>query len=350
MPPTGAGTADASGGHETWHGLRLLLPLGIDVDREFRTRKSLIAPQPDNAVQGILDTLGQNAHPSPPRIPRQRRKCPADHFAQLATRLADAGHRSASPGRNPKGRFAPPFLPDHPRITELSGQLDLMQLMALQSHAALVVASSTGPFAPAASTWHTGPRTIWFRSPCMARSLGPPRPSCQPLRDRGPPRDGTLDLSVTDVMEAGLRRSTSPVGPDEGGKREDHRAKVTPAWVSRVSSNRKDNKKESPLRQSPRASECRPAGQKQQDTPDHAQLDPQAEPLVVRAVSHVLRPIGLTVRVGAAHQAPAPSGPHAEQVRLPGHPGRGAQAVAGRRIAPGCSRRPCACRPTTGPN
>ena len=43
----------------------------------------------------------------------------------------------------------------------------------------------------------------------------------------------------------------------------------------------------------------------------------------MRAVSHVLRPIRLTVRVGAAHQAPTPSGPHAEQVRLPGHPGHG---------------------------
>ncbi|MAC16729.1 MAG: hypothetical protein CMC97_00305 [Flavobacteriales bacterium] len=36
-------------------------------------------------------------------------------------------------------------MPEHPQVCPLFGALNLMELLALQSHAALVVASSTGP-------------------------------------------------------------------------------------------------------------------------------------------------------------------------------------------------------------
>ena len=148
--------------------------------------KSLIAPQPDGAVQGILDILGQPPillhpdHTAAPEIGRQI-------TAQLATRLADAGHPVCITGtESERERFAP-HLPDHPRITELSGQLDLMQLMALQSHAALVVASSTGPLHTAASLG-TPVLGLYGSEALHGPIVGAHRPSCQPLRDRGPPR------------------------------------------------------------------------------------------------------------------------------------------------------------------
>lgn len=195
----------ASGGHEAWHGLRLLLPLGIDVDREFRTRKSLIAPQPDGAVQGILDTLGQPPILLHPGSHGSAGNWPADHFAQLATRLADAGHPVCITGtESERERFAP-HLPDHPRITELSGQLDLMQLMALQSHAALVVASSTGPLHTAASLGTPVLGLYGSEAPAWPDRWAPIGPRVSLCVTEAHLDDGTLDLSVTDVMEAGLQ-------------------------------------------------------------------------------------------------------------------------------------------------
>ena len=198
----------ASGGHEAWHGLRLLLPLGIDADREFRTRKSLTAPELDASVLDILNTLGQPPILLHPGSHGSAGNWSADHFSRLATSLADAGYAVCITGtESEKMRFAP-HLPHHPRITELSGQLDLTQLMALQSRSALVVASSTGPLHTAAALGAPCLGLYGSEAPAWPDRWAPIGPSVSLCVTSNRHADGTLDLSVTEVMEACLKALT----------------------------------------------------------------------------------------------------------------------------------------------
>ena len=198
----------ASGGHEAWHGLRLLLPLGIDADREFRTRKSLTAPELDASVLDILNTLGQPPILLHPGSHGSAGNWSADHFSRLATSLADAGYAVCITGtESEKMRFAP-HLPHHTRITELSGQLDLTQLMALQSRSALVVASSTGPLHTAAALGTPCLGLYGSEAPAWPDRWAPIGPSVSLCVTSNRHADCTLDLSVTEVMEACLKALT----------------------------------------------------------------------------------------------------------------------------------------------
>lgn len=199
----------ASGGHEAWHGLRLLLPLGIDADRAFRTRKGLTAPEPDIAVLDILDAMGQPPILLHPGSHGSAGNWSADHFAELATRLADAGHAVGITGtESERIRFAP-HLPDHPRIEDLSGRLDLTQLMALQSRSALVVASSTGPLHTAAALGTPCLGVYGTQAPSWPDRWAPIGPSVHLCVTSTRQDDGTLDLSVPDVMDACLQALTA---------------------------------------------------------------------------------------------------------------------------------------------
>jgi len=204
----------ASGGHEAWHGLRLLLPLGIDADRMFRTRQCLTAPRPDNVVLDILDAIGQAPILLHPGSHGSAGNWSADHFARLATRLADAGHAVCITGTEAeKKRFAP-HLPDHLGITELSGRLDLTQLMALQSRAALVVASSTGPLHIAAALGTPCLGLYGNQAPAWPDRWAPIGPSVSLCVASDRLDNGTLDLGVTDVMNACLRGLTPSAGTE----------------------------------------------------------------------------------------------------------------------------------------
>ena len=203
----------ASGGHEAWHGLRLLLPLGIDVDRAFRTRKSLSAPQPDTVVLDVLNTLGHAPILLHPGSHGSAGNWSADHFAQLASRLADAGHAVCITGTEAERERFAPHLPDHSGITELSGQLSLTQLMALQSRSALVVASSTGPLHTAAALGTPSLGLYGNQAPAWPDRWAPIGPSVNLCVASSLLDNGTLDLSVTDVMDACLRALTSSAQP-----------------------------------------------------------------------------------------------------------------------------------------
>ena len=201
----------ASGGHEAWHSLRLLLPLGIDADRAFRTRKSLTAPRPDSAVLDILDALGQAPILLHPGSHGSAGNWSAGHFAQLAVRLADAGHAVCITGTEVERKRFAPHLPEHHGITELSGQLDLTQLMALQSRAALVVASSTGPLHTAAALGTPCLGLYGNQAPTWPERWSPIGPAVNLCMASASLDNGTLELSVTDVMSACLKALTSSV-------------------------------------------------------------------------------------------------------------------------------------------
>ena len=84
------------------------------------------------------------------------------------------GTPSANRHRKRKGSFAP-HRPNRLNIVDYGGQFDLTQLMALQSAAALVVASSTGPLHTAAA----------LGTPCVGL-YGPPPPNGRNGGPHGP--------------------------------------------------------------------------------------------------------------------------------------------------------------------
>ncbi len=70
----------SSGGHEAWHGLRMLLPLGVESDFSYRRSVGLKAPKSDQKVTQILEEMeGPTRSPSP-RFPRKCRKLGASSF------------------------------------------------------------------------------------------------------------------------------------------------------------------------------------------------------------------------------------------------------------------------------
>jgi len=196
----------ASGGHEAWHGLRLLLPLNIDPDRAHRTACGLEAPKADPVVRGHLTSVDRPLALLHPGSHGSAGNWPPERFAELATRLADAGYSVGLTGTEREKEAFAPHRPNRPNIVDYGGQFDLTQLMALQSAAALVVASSTGPLHTAAALGTPCVGLYGPAAPEWAERWAPLGPSVRVCTAEACTADGALDLSVDNILEACLNQ------------------------------------------------------------------------------------------------------------------------------------------------
>ena len=193
-----------SGGHEAWHGLRLLLPLNIDPDRAYRTACGLEVPEADSVVRAHLASLDRPLALLHPGSHGSAGNWPPERFAELATRLADAGYSVGLTGTETERDAFAPHRPDRPDVVDFAGQFDLTQLMALQSAAALVVASSTGPLHTAAALGTPCVGLYGPAAPEWAERWAPLGPAVRVCTAEAYTANGALDLSVDNVMEACL--------------------------------------------------------------------------------------------------------------------------------------------------
>ena len=191
-----------SGGHESWHGLRLLLPLGIDADGAFLDQCHLAVPIPDQSSVDLLEKLGGSPVLLHPGSHGSAGNWPAERFGALALQLAEKGHVVAFTGTEEEGLTFGAFLPEHPRIFPLFGQMDLAGLLFLQSEAEVVVASSTGPLHTAAAIGTPVVGLYGTRPPEWALRWRPIGPAVEVVETGIFLQDGSLDIPLEDVKEA----------------------------------------------------------------------------------------------------------------------------------------------------
>ena len=193
-----------SGGHEAWHGLRLLLPLHIDPDLGYRTACGLEAPEADPDVRAQLDSMDRPLALLHPGSHGSAGNWPPARFAELAARLADAGCIVGLTGTAMEREAFSRFRPVREDVLDFGGHFDLTQLMAIQASAALVVASSTGPLHTAAALGTPCVGLYGPAAPEWAERWAPLGPSVRVCTAETQAPDGALDLSVEDVLEACL--------------------------------------------------------------------------------------------------------------------------------------------------
>ena len=192
-----------SGGHEAWHGLRLLLPLGIEASAGFK-RAYLNPPAVDAHVQSAVDACG-----SPPILLHPGSHGSADNwspdrFAQLAEQLLLRGFSVGFTGTENEGQTFASHMPSSPDVHDWFGRFDLNQLLALQSRSLAVVASSTGPLHTATAMGRPGVGLYGTTPPEWAARWSPIGPHVCVLSTKQRDRNGGLDLSVDQVLEAVL--------------------------------------------------------------------------------------------------------------------------------------------------
>ena len=193
-----------SGGHEAWHGLRLLLPLNIDPSGAYRTDCGLEAPEADLEVRSLLASIDRPLALLHPGSHGSAGNWPPQRFADLAMRLADAGWTVGITGTTPEKEAFDAHRPLRPDVLDFGGRLDLTQLMALQAHASLVVASSTGPLHIASALGTPCVGLFGPDAPEWAERWAPLGPAVSVCTARTTSSDGKLDVPVEDVLEACL--------------------------------------------------------------------------------------------------------------------------------------------------
>ncbi len=199
-----------SGGHEAWHGLRLLLPLGIDPQPGFRQEVTLKPPAPDAEVQSMLDAMGSAPILLHPGSHGSADHWPAGRFAELARQCGEQGLVVAFTGTEAEGEAFAPFWREHPLVYSLFGRYNLRQLLAIQSRSRAVVASSTGPLHTAAAMGTPALGIYGVSPPQWSRRWGPLGPHVATVESGDRTDEGAIDLSVESVraaLEALIQRS-----------------------------------------------------------------------------------------------------------------------------------------------
>lgn len=191
-----------SGGHEAWHGLRLLMPLGVETDRHPPLDRGLVAPPPDETAQHALDEAGGAPILLHPGSHGSAGNWPPERFAELALALAQTGQHVAFTGTEAEGRAFSVHGPDHPLIVSFFGRFNLTQLLAVQAESALVVASSTGPLHTAAALGRPCIGLYGTHPPEWSERWRPLGPAVCVLSTEERTEDGQLDLSVGSVKRA----------------------------------------------------------------------------------------------------------------------------------------------------
>ena len=191
-----------SGGHEAWHGLRLLMPLGIAPSGMHRNVVHLGAPAPEEAVTALLDTMADAPILLHPGSHGSAGNWAPQRFAELAVQLTKKGCTVGFTGTAQEGEDFAPYLPAGPHVHDLFGRFNLQQLLALQSRARAVVASSTGPLHTATALGTPGIGLYGTRAPEWAARWAPIGPHVTVLETAEVDAQGHLDIAVEAVVEA----------------------------------------------------------------------------------------------------------------------------------------------------
>lgn len=194
-----------SGGHEAWHGLRLLRPLGVDAEGIGLSSPTLEPPAADETVETLLKPMGGSPVLIHPGSNGSAGNWSASGFAELANMLTRRGLVVAMTGTKEEGEAFAPFLQKAPEVHNLCGTLNLTQLLALQARSLVTVASSTGPLHTAASMgkpvvglYHTAP-------PAWPERWAPLGPFVEVLSTDALTGEGHLQLDAEVVLQAVLR-------------------------------------------------------------------------------------------------------------------------------------------------
>jgi len=193
-----------SGGHESWHGLRLLMPLGVDVTHSRIQRNLLRPPAADDTAEKALNGLDTPLVLLHPGSHGSAGNWAPDRFASLAIVLARAGLTVAFTGTEKEGRDFAPHLPAFGGIESWFGQFNLKQLLAVQSRSAAVVASSTGPLHTATAMGIPGVGLYGSEAPAWAARWSPIGPHVTVIETDAFDKNGHLDVPVEQVKSAVL--------------------------------------------------------------------------------------------------------------------------------------------------
>lgn len=199
-----------SGGHEAWHGLRMLMPLSVDPEVPFRNEVNLMAPQPDAMVNAFLKQTGPLPVLLHPGSNGSAGNWSPERFARLAERMAEAGQAVAITGTEQERVEFEASLPQHPLVFSVSGHFNLTQLMAFQAASGLVVASSTGPLHTAASMGVPTLGLYGKHAPEWAARWAPLGPCVHLLETAETTPEGKLDFSVEAVFKASMAALSDP--------------------------------------------------------------------------------------------------------------------------------------------
>ena len=186
--------------HEAALNLKLLEPLGIHPSLDpqvfggwvgMNTPKALTSQAHEFLANPKTLILHPLSHGSAVEWPIER-------FAELASRMADAGWSVGITATAAERERLGDRLPWH-RVTDFGGQLNLEQLMALIGHSTALVAGSTGPLHLAAAL---GIHAIGLYAPVrpiFATRWMPIGPNAAYIEAKHPPVNGVLDISVDEV-------------------------------------------------------------------------------------------------------------------------------------------------------
>lgn len=191
-----------SGGHEAWHGLRLLLPFGIDPHSDFREEATLVPPPLDAEVKSMLDEMGSPPILLHPGSHGSADNWPAERFAALALQLGERGQVVAFTGTEAEGEVFAPFLPQHRQVFSLFGQCTLTQLLALQARSKAMLASSTGPLHTAAALGTPTLGIYGVHPPQWSRRWSPIGPQVATVESGHRTKANAIDLTVDEVNAA----------------------------------------------------------------------------------------------------------------------------------------------------
>jgi len=140
--------------HEAELNVQLLAPLGIENDFHLPDLVEFLQLQPEDGARRRVDEFLDPAQFKLVLHPGSRgngKEWPEGHYLDLLDRLQPADYQVLVTGTADEGRrFA--RLADHPLTVDLTGKLDLAELVALLAAVNGVVASGTGPLHIAAAT------------------------------------------------------------------------------------------------------------------------------------------------------------------------------------------------------
>ncbi|MCH1575287.1 MAG: glycosyltransferase family 9 protein, partial [Flavobacteriales bacterium] len=193
-----------SGGHESWHGLRLLMPLGIEAPSSRFQDTLLEPPAADDAVEQALSNSDHAPVLLHPGSHGSAGNWAPERFAALARELVHSGMNVAFTGTAQEGRDFAPHFPDVDGVSSWFGRFSLHQLLAAQSRSKAVVASSTGPLHTATALGIPGVGLYGKSAPAWAARWAPIGPQVAVIETDSMDDQGHLDISVDQVKAAVL--------------------------------------------------------------------------------------------------------------------------------------------------
>lgn len=202
-----------SGGHESWHGLRLLMPLGIEASSAGFDLPLLRPPAADEVVEQAFTPLETPPVLLHPGSHGSAGNWSPERFAALACALVRDGMTVAFTGTAKEGRDFAPHMPAVQGVVSWFGHFNLHQLLAAQSRALAVVASSTGPLHTATAMGTPGVGLYGKNAPAWAERWAPIGPHVAVVEAESTDIHGHLDVPTDEVRAAVLALIDGPHQP-----------------------------------------------------------------------------------------------------------------------------------------